>query len=68
MLVAGTLGGALVLGIAVRRLERREGAAGSGLGVLNAFVKIGPGKRVTLVMPRSRWARAPIPRARCSSP
>ncbi|HEY2273942.1 MAG TPA: molybdopterin cofactor-binding domain-containing protein [Steroidobacteraceae bacterium] len=52
VLVAGTLGGALVLGIAARRLERREGAAGGGPGVLNAFVRIGPGKRVTLVLPK----------------
>ena len=52
-MVAGTLGGALVLGITARRLERREGAAGGGPGgVLNAFVRIGPGKRVTLVLPK----------------
>ena len=52
VLVAGAAGGALVLGITARRLQRRDGTAGGGPGVLNAFVRIGPGKRVTLVMPK----------------
>ncbi len=49
--MAAAVGGALVLGITARRLQRRDGTAG-GPGVLNAFVRIGPGKRVTLVMPK----------------
>jgi isoquinoline 1-oxidoreductase beta subunit len=52
VLVAAAVGGALVLGITARRLQRRDGTAGGGPGVLNAFVRIGPGKRVTLVMPK----------------
>ncbi|HYL01128.1 MAG TPA: molybdopterin cofactor-binding domain-containing protein [Steroidobacteraceae bacterium] len=52
VLVASAVGGALVLGITARRLERRDGTAAGGPGVLNAFVRIGPGKRVTLVMPK----------------
>src|SRR5246127_3487969 len=52
MLTAGAVGGAMVVGLTVRRLERRAGAAGGEPGVLNAFVRIGPGKRVTLVMPK----------------
>jgi isoquinoline 1-oxidoreductase beta subunit len=52
VLVATAVGGALVLGITARRLERRDGPAAGGPGVLNAFVRIGPGKRVTLVMPK----------------
>jgi CO/xanthine dehydrogenase Mo-binding subunit len=52
VLTAGAVGGALVIGLTVRRFDRRAGAAGGISGVLNAFVRIGPGKRVTLVMPK----------------
>ncbi len=52
VLVAAAVGGALVLGITVRRLQRQDGTAGGAPGALNAFVRIGPGKRVTLVMPK----------------
>jgi len=52
MLTAAAVGGAMVVGLTVRRLERRAGAGGGEPGVLNAFVRIGPGKRVTLVMPK----------------
>ena len=52
VLVAGAVGGALVLGITARRLGKHAGAAGSGKGVLNAFVRIAPSGRVTLVMPK----------------
>ncbi|MGO9804541.1 MAG: molybdopterin cofactor-binding domain-containing protein [Steroidobacteraceae bacterium] len=51
VLVAAAVGGALVLGVVVSRLQRR-GAAGGAPGVLNAYVRIGPDERVTLVMPK----------------
>ncbi|HXZ60601.1 MAG TPA: molybdopterin cofactor-binding domain-containing protein [Steroidobacteraceae bacterium] len=52
VLVAAAVGGALVLGVTARRLQQRAGAAGDGHGVLNAFVRIEPSGRVTLVMPK----------------
>jgi len=55
VLVAAAVGGALVLGVTARRLQHRAGTAGtagSGRGVLNAFVRIEPSGRVTLVMPK----------------
>ena len=52
VLVAAAVGGALVLGVTARRLQRRPGAAGTQRGVLNAFVRIEPSGRVTLVMPK----------------
>ncbi|HLY52228.1 MAG TPA: molybdopterin cofactor-binding domain-containing protein [Steroidobacteraceae bacterium] len=51
VLVAAAVGGALVVGVTARRLRRRAGA-GSATGVLNAFVRIGPDERITLVMPK----------------
>jgi len=51
VLVAAAVGGALVVGITARRLQHR-GAAGTAPGVLNAFVRIGPDERITLVMPK----------------
>jgi isoquinoline 1-oxidoreductase subunit beta len=53
VLVASAVGGALVLGITARRLQHRAaGVAGGARGVLNAFVRIEPSGRVTLVMPK----------------
>src|SRR5689334_3794464 len=55
VLVAAAVGGALVLGVTARRLRHRPGPAGGGggeRGVLNAFVRIEPSGRVTLVMPK----------------
>jgi isoquinoline 1-oxidoreductase beta subunit len=52
VLVAAAVGGALVLGITARRLGKHAGAADSGKGVLNAFVRVAPSGRVTLVMPK----------------
>ena len=52
VLVAAAVSGALVLGITARRLGHRAGAAGGGTGVLNAFVRVEPSGRVTLVMPK----------------
>lgn len=51
VLVAAAAGGALVLGVAALRLQRR-GGAGRTAGVLNAYVRIGPDERITLVMPK----------------
>jgi len=64
VLVAAAVGGALVLGVAARRLQRR-GTAGNAAGVLNAFVRIGPDERVTLVMPKvemgqGTWTSLPM--------
>ncbi|HVH84304.1 MAG TPA: molybdopterin cofactor-binding domain-containing protein [Steroidobacteraceae bacterium] len=52
VLVAAAVGGALVLGVAARRLQHSAGIASGGRGVLNAFVRIDPSGRVTLVMPK----------------
>ena len=56
VLVASAVGGALVLGVAARRLRRRSaaavGAGGNPVGTLNAFVRIGPDEKITLVMPQ----------------
>jgi isoquinoline 1-oxidoreductase beta subunit len=55
VLVAAAVGGALVLGVTARRLRHRPGPAGGGggeRGALNAFVRIEPSGRVTLVMPK----------------
>jgi len=51
VLVAAAVGGALVVGVTAQRLRRRAGAANAS-GVLNAFVRIGPDGRITLVMPK----------------
>ena len=53
VLVASAVGGALVLGVAARRLQHRnEPPAGATSGALNAFVRIEPGGKITLVMPK----------------
>lgn len=53
VLVAVAVGGALVLGVTARRLQHRSGRpAGGESGVLNAFVRIEPSGRVTLVIPK----------------
>ena len=53
--VAAAVGGALVLGVTARRLQHRAGpggAAGGERAVLNAFVRVEPSGRVTLIMPK----------------
>jgi isoquinoline 1-oxidoreductase beta subunit len=54
VLVAAAVGGALVLGVTARRLQRRGAvaAAPAANGALNAFVRIEPSGRITLVMPK----------------
>jgi len=64
VLVAAAVGGALVLGITAQRLQRR-GAGGNAPGVLNAFVRVGPDERITLVMPKvemgqGTWTSLPM--------
>ncbi len=53
VLTAAAVGGALVLGVALQR--RRRLMAGGGAparGALNAYVRIEPNERITLVMPK----------------
>lgn len=52
VLVAAAVGGALVVGVTAQQLRRRTAASRSASGVLNAFVRIGPDERITLVMPK----------------
>lgn len=55
VLVAAAVGGALVLGVTARRLQRRgaaSAAAPPASGALNAFVRIEPSGRITVVMPK----------------
>lgn len=46
------IGGALVIGITWRRLEHGERAAATGEGVLNAYVRIEPNERITVIVPK----------------
>ncbi|MGH8276600.1 MAG: molybdopterin cofactor-binding domain-containing protein, partial [Steroidobacteraceae bacterium] len=50
--VSAAVGGALVLGVALRRLKRPGRGAAAAAGRLNAYVRIGPDDRVTLIMPK----------------
>jgi isoquinoline 1-oxidoreductase beta subunit len=53
VLVAAAVGGALVVGLTVRRLQHgTRSSAPSRRGVLNAFVRVEPSGRVTLVIPK----------------
>ena len=57
VLVSAAIGGALVLGVALRPLRRYASSGdsrirGSAAGVLNAYVRIDPSGRITLVMPK----------------
>ena len=65
ILKAATAGG-LLLGFRLRPL-RAAGAEAADNAVFapNAFVRIGRDGKVTMTMPRSRWARVPTPRCRC---
>ena len=50
VLASAALGGALVLGVTARRVRRAPPTGGSG--VLNAFLRIDPAGRVTVVVPK----------------
>ena len=54
VLTAAAVGGALVLGVALQRRRRRLMAGGGApaRGALNAYVRIEPNERITLVMPK----------------
>ncbi|HEX4648436.1 MAG TPA: molybdopterin cofactor-binding domain-containing protein [Steroidobacteraceae bacterium] len=58
VLVSAAVGGALVLGVALRRSEHSAAGGagrsrgGAAAGTLNAFVRIDPGGRITFVMPK----------------
>ncbi|TLY84179.1 MAG: hypothetical protein E6K42_00650, partial [Gammaproteobacteria bacterium] len=58
VMVSGAIGGALVLGVALRRLRAPAAGAGTGgraaaaPGALNAYVRIEPSGRITFVMPK----------------
>ena len=54
VLTAAAVGGALVLGVALQRRRRRLMAGGGApaRGALNAYVRIEPNDRITLVMPK----------------
>jgi isoquinoline 1-oxidoreductase subunit beta len=53
VLVAAAVGGALVVGLTARKLQHRAGGSAPGRrGVLNAFVRVEPSGRVTLVIPK----------------
>ena len=54
LLTAAAVGGALVLGVALQRRRRRLMAGGGApaRGALNAYVRIEPNERITLVMPK----------------
>src|SRR5256885_13804130 len=52
-LAAAAVGGALVLGVALQRRRRlMPGGGAPARGALNAYVRIEPSNRVTLVMPK----------------
>jgi isoquinoline 1-oxidoreductase beta subunit len=51
MLVAAAAGGALVVGVTAQRLRNR-GLPPGGAGALNAYVRIEPSGRITLVLPK----------------
>jgi len=53
VLTAAAVGGALVLGVALQRRRRlMPGGGAPARGALNAYVRIEPSNRVTLVMPK----------------
>ena len=53
VLTAAAVGGALVLGVALQRRRRlMPGGGAPARGALNAYVRIEPGNRITLVMPK----------------
>ena len=52
IVTSAAVGGALVVGVAVRGLRRAPAGGGGASGALNAFVRIAPSGQVTLVMPK----------------
>jgi isoquinoline 1-oxidoreductase subunit beta len=65
VIASAAAGGALVIGVAVRGLRRRPAAPPAARAVLNAYVRVGPDSRVTLVMPKvemgqGTWTSLPM--------
>jgi isoquinoline 1-oxidoreductase beta subunit len=52
VLISAAVGGALVLGVALRHRKQIVPGAAPARGRLNAYVRIDPGGRITLVMPK----------------
>jgi len=52
ILASGAAAGALVIGVSLERLRSRNPARAGQTGALNAYVRIDPSGRVTLVMPK----------------
>ena len=52
VLISAPVGGALVLGVALRHRQQIVQGAAPARGRLNAYVRIDPGGRITLVMPK----------------
>ena len=52
VLISAAVGGALVLGVALRHRQQIVQGAAPARGKLNAYVRIDPGGRITLVMPK----------------
>jgi len=52
VLISGAVGGALVLGVALRRRQQVVPGGAPARGTLNAYVRIEPDGRITCVMPK----------------
>jgi isoquinoline 1-oxidoreductase beta subunit len=52
VLISGAVGGALVLGVALRRRQQVVQGGAPARGTLNAYVRIEPDGRITCVMPK----------------
>ena len=52
IITSAAVGGALVLGVAVRGLRRGPAGSTTTSGVLNAFVRVAPSGQITLVLPK----------------
>jgi len=52
VLISGAVGGALVLGVALRRRQQVSAGGAPARGTLNAYVRIEPDGRIACVMPK----------------
>ncbi|HEY0767556.1 MAG TPA: molybdopterin cofactor-binding domain-containing protein [Steroidobacteraceae bacterium] len=52
VLICASVGGAMVLGVALRRRQRLVPGGAAARGALNAYVRIEPNGRITFVMPK----------------
>jgi isoquinoline 1-oxidoreductase subunit beta len=58
-------GGGLVLSLSLPLTNGEPKAADSDGFTPNAFIRIQGDGRIVLIMPMSRWGRAPIPPSQC---